>query len=67
MREKLAELQSRALAELEQVGDLEALETWRVQFLGGRGALRELQRGLSGLPPAADRELNSSWSSLHNS
>jgi phenylalanyl-tRNA synthetase alpha chain len=52
MREKLAELQSRALAELERVGDLEALEDWRVQFLGGRGALRELQRGLGGLPPA---------------
>src|SRR5918911_1286855 len=52
MREKLAELQSRALAELERVGDLEALEDWRVQFLGGRGALRELQRGLGGPPPA---------------
>ena len=52
MREKLAELQSRALAELGQATDPAALEAWRVAYLGSRGELRELQRGLAGLPPA---------------
>src|SRR5438067_3239137 len=52
MREKLAALQPRALADLAQVDDLEALEGWRVSVLGSRGELRELQRGLGGLPPA---------------
>ena len=52
LREKLAELQDRALADLDGVDDLEALEAWRVRILGTRGELRELQRGLGGLPPA---------------
>jgi len=52
VREKLAALQARALAELADVGDLEALEGWRIRVLGSRGELRELQRGLGGLPPA---------------
>ena len=51
MREKLAALESRALAELERVAELQALEGWRISYLGTRGALRELQRGLGGLPP----------------
>jgi phenylalanyl-tRNA synthetase alpha chain len=52
MREELAALQARALAELEAAPDLEGLERWRIAFLGTRGGLRELQRGLGGLPPA---------------
>jgi phenylalanyl-tRNA synthetase alpha chain len=52
LREKLAELQARALAELQQVAGQDALEAWRVEVLGSKGALRELQRGLGGLPPA---------------
>lgn len=51
MLDDLAALRSRALDEIDRVADLEALETWRVTFLGTRGALRELQRGLAGLPP----------------
>ena len=47
-----AALQARALAELAGAHNLAALESWRVDVLGGRGALRELQRGLAGLPPA---------------
>lgn len=52
MLERLAALEERALAELERVTDLPSLESWRVAYLGSRGALRELQRGLGGLPPA---------------
>ena len=52
MREELADLQARALAELEAAPDLDGLEVWRISILGTRGRLRELQRGLGGLPPA---------------
>jgi len=52
LREKLAELQARALVELQQAAGQDALEAWRVEVLGSKGALRELQRGLGGLPPA---------------
>ena len=52
LREKLADLRSRALDELGAVADLDALESWRVRVLGSRGELRELQKGLGGLPPA---------------
>jgi phenylalanyl-tRNA synthetase alpha chain len=52
MREKLEALQKEALEKLAGCGDLDALEAWRVRVLGTRGALRELQRGLAGLPAA---------------
>ena len=49
--DRLAELRSRALDDLGAVPDLDALEAWRVRVLGTRGELRELQKGLGGLPP----------------
>jgi phenylalanyl-tRNA synthetase alpha chain len=52
VREKLAELQARSLSDLSHVSSLEELEGWRVAVLGSKGALRELQRGLGGVPPA---------------
>ena len=55
-------LQARALAELEAVDDADALERWRVAYLGRRGALTDVLRGLSGLPadqrPAAGQAAN---------
>jgi phenylalanyl-tRNA synthetase alpha chain len=52
LTDRLAALQSRALAELAQAADLEALEAWRVRILGSRGELRDLQKGIGGVPPA---------------
>jgi phenylalanyl-tRNA synthetase alpha chain len=68
MREKLAALKSRALEALAHIADLETLESWRVEYLGSRGALRELQRGLGGLPaeerPAVGQAFNEVKKSL---
>jgi phenylalanyl-tRNA synthetase alpha chain len=52
MLEQLAELQTRALAELSQAEDLDSVEAWRVAVLGSRGTLRDLQGGIRGVPPA---------------
>jgi phenylalanyl-tRNA synthetase alpha chain len=43
-------LRERALEELKGAGDAEALERWRVAYLGRRGQLTEALRGLSALP-----------------
>lgn len=43
------ELLARALKDMEQVYDLNGLEMWRVRYLGRRGAVTELLRGLSEL------------------
>ena len=45
----IEELTTRAVEELEGIGDLDALETWRVAYLGRRGHLTVVLRGLSGL------------------
>ena len=44
-------LRERALAELAAAEDADALEQWRIAYLGRRGALTESLRGLSALPP----------------
>ena len=47
-------LKSKALSELESVSSLEAVDEWRVSFLGRRGELTQLLRGIGSLP-AEDR------------
>ena len=48
---QIESLQSKALSELESVSSLEALDEWRVSFLGRRGELTQLLRGIGSLPP----------------
>ena len=43
-------LKTKALAELESASSLEALDEWRVSFLGRRGELTQLLRGIGSLP-----------------
>ena len=50
-RGRIDSLREQALAELQAAGSPEALERWRVAYLGRRGALTEALRGLSALPP----------------
>ncbi len=61
-RDRIESLREGALAELAGAGDAEALERWRVAYLGRRGALTETLRGLSSLPaeqrPAAGQAAN---------
>jgi phenylalanyl-tRNA synthetase alpha chain len=66
MREKLAELRAHALSQLDEVADLDGLETWRVEVLGSKGALRELQRGLGGLPPAERPAVGQAFNEVKN-
>src|SRR5687768_11791852 len=55
-------LQERALAELDKADEHESIEQWRITYLGRRGALTEMLRGLAGLPadqrPAAGQSAN---------
>jgi phenylalanyl-tRNA synthetase alpha chain len=51
MREKLEELRQRALAELDAREGREALNDWKVQFLGKKGELTAVLRGMGQLSP----------------
>ncbi len=46
---QIESLQSKALSELESVSSLEALDEWRVSFLGRRGELTQLLRSVGSL------------------
>ena len=48
---ELEELQASALRELEQAASSEAIEQWRVAYLGRRGRLTQVLRGLASLEP----------------
>jgi len=51
MRDQLRAMEERAIAELEKIHDLAGLEEWRVKYLGRRGQLSQILRGLGSLPP----------------
>jgi len=48
--ESLTDIESRALSELDSVADEQALDEWRVGYLGRRGRLTQVLRGLPHLP-----------------
>jgi len=62
MLEQLNQLLESALQELGSVADLEALDQWRVNYLGKKSALSQLLRNVGGLPqeerPAAGKRSN---------
>jgi phenylalanyl-tRNA synthetase alpha chain len=51
MLDRLSNLQAQALAELDDVHNEAALQAWHAQYLGRRGELTPLLRGISELPP----------------
>ncbi|MCL4535255.1 MAG: phenylalanine--tRNA ligase subunit alpha [Bacteroidetes bacterium] len=51
MIDQLEALQRRALDELDRAGDETALDAWRIAYLGKKGALTAVLRGLGSLPP----------------
>ena len=53
------ELQAQALDELGHLDSLESLEDWRVSYLGRRGQLTTILRGIGDLPPEERRSLGS--------
>ncbi len=50
MLDKLHEIKSNAIDELNSLGDLRELDDWRVRYLGKRSALTQALRGLASLP-----------------
>jgi phenylalanyl-tRNA synthetase alpha chain len=48
----LESLRTQALAQLDEVHDLSALDAWRIHYLGRRGALKQAMRDLGKLSPA---------------
>jgi phenylalanyl-tRNA synthetase alpha chain len=44
------EILQKALHDIENMHDLKALEAWRVRYLGRKGEITEILRGLGGLP-----------------
>ena len=49
---ELEELRTQALAGLQELDDLTALDAWRIHYLGRRGALTQVMRGIGKLPAA---------------
>ncbi len=47
----LDDLKTRALGDLEKASDVEAAEAWRIAYLGRKGRLTHVLRGISELPP----------------
>ncbi len=50
MSEQIDDLKQKALGELEGITNTGDLESWRVRYLGRKGALTEVLRGLGNLP-----------------
>src|SRR5262245_20770492 len=48
---ELQTLRTEALARLDHITDLTALDTWRIDYLGRRGALTQVMRGIGQLSP----------------
>ena len=51
MQDQLKRMEEEALRELGAIRDLSQLEEWRVKYLGRRGELTRIMRGLGSLPP----------------
>ena len=62
MLEELDRLQSEGLKDLGEVSDAQALEQWRIAFLGGKGRMKAAAAWLKDVPgpekPAAGKRLN---------
>ncbi len=51
MKDRLAEIESEALAAIDKAPDIDALERIRVRILGRKGSLTQILKGLGKLPP----------------
>ncbi|MFP3974657.1 MAG: phenylalanine--tRNA ligase subunit alpha [Dehalococcoidia bacterium] len=61
---QLEQIQSEALGKLDTINNLKELENWRVAYLGRKGALTQMLRGLSQLPVEERREVGSKANQL---
>ena len=62
MLDTLNELEKQGLAELNAAGDADALEQWRIAYLGSKGRLKQAMAGLKDVPreekPAVGKRSN---------
>jgi len=58
------ELRTQALAALREVADAAALDAWRVEYLGRKGRLTGVLRGLASLPVEERREVGAAANAL---
>ena len=61
-------MRTEAFAKLATLADLEALDTWRIHYLGRQGVLTQIMRGIGKLPTAqrpqvgqVSNEVKSAW------
>ena len=66
MISELKEIETRARAELTAIEDEESLEKWRVAYLGRKGSLTLLLRGLTDLPLEERRSAGAAANRLKN-
>ena len=66
MISELKEIETRARAELTAIADEESLEKWRVAYLGRKGSLTLLLRGLTDLPLEERRSAGAAANRLKN-
>ena len=52
MEEKLKSIEKEAVEQLRSAGDLRALDSIRVKFMGKKGVMTEILRGMRDVPPA---------------
>ncbi len=52
--QQLQEVRAEALGQLHGIADLTALDAWRVHYLGRRGVLTQVMRGIGQLAPEQD-------------
>jgi phenylalanyl-tRNA synthetase alpha chain len=62
----VAEIESAALRDLDAASDVAALEAWRVTYLGRKGQLTQVLRGLSSLPIGERKKQGAAANRLKN-
>ena len=66
MTERLTQIRTKIETALSQAGDLQALETLRVNTLGRKGEITELLKSLGQIPPEERRQAGQSANELRN-
>ncbi|MFG0258688.1 MAG: phenylalanine--tRNA ligase subunit alpha [Phycisphaerales bacterium JB043] len=71
MLDELEQLESQGLAQLADVSDDDALESWRIEYLGTKGRLKDAANALKNVPredkPAVGKRLNEVKKALESS
>jgi phenylalanyl-tRNA synthetase alpha chain len=62
--DRIEELKAKAISELSAITDSRKLEDWRIAYLGRKGALTQVLRGLSALPLEERRALGAAGNDL---